>query len=289
LALRRSLAKPDIPMNAQGNFRIFFRASLQTKLRPLVGVIMDGPVFFVALGAVVAGFVQGLSGFAFSLVAISFWAWTVEPKLAAALAVFGGLTGQTIAALTVRRGFDLRLLLPFLIGGIAGIPIGVFLLGMLDVNLFKALLGALLIVWCPLMLFARSLPRAPDGGPLADGFSGLLGGICGGLGGFTGAIPTLWCSLRGMEKNTQRSIIQNFNLTTLAFTMAAYLATGAVTREMLPMFAIVAPAMLIPVLLGARLYIGLSEEAFRRLVLTLLTASGIALLVSALPHLWNRL
>ena len=129
----------------------------------------------------------------------------------------------------------------------------------------------------------------PDGGPLADGFSGLLGGICGGLGGFTGAVPTLWCSLRGMEKNTQRSIIQNFNLTTLAFTMAAYLATGAVTREMLPMFAIVAPAMLIPVLLGARLYIGLSEEAFRKVVLTLLTASGIALLVSALPHLWHRL
>ena len=73
---------------------------------------MDGPVFFIALGAIVAGFVQGLSGFAFSLVAISFWAWTVEPKLAAALAVFGGLSGQIIAALTVRRGFDLRLLLP---------------------------------------------------------------------------------------------------------------------------------------------------------------------------------
>ena len=35
---------------------------------------MDGPVFFhIALGAIVAGFVQGLSGFAFSLVAISFW------------------------------------------------------------------------------------------------------------------------------------------------------------------------------------------------------------------------
>jgi uncharacterized protein len=140
------------------------------------------------------------------------------------------------------------------------------------------------------MRLRKVTPRSlPDGGPFADGFSGLLGGICGGLGGFTGAIPTLWCSLRGMEKNTQRSIIQNFNLTTLAFTMAAYLATGAVTREMLPMFAIVAPAMLIPVLLGARLYIGLSEEAFRKVVLTLLTASGIALLVSALPHLWTRL
>ena len=47
----------------------------------------------VALGAAVAGFVQGLSGFAFGLVAMSFWAWTVEPQLAALLAVFGALTG----------------------------------------------------------------------------------------------------------------------------------------------------------------------------------------------------
>jgi uncharacterized membrane protein YfcA len=64
--------------------------------------------------------------------------------------------------------------------------------------------------------------------------------------------------------------------------MGVYLARGLVTREMLPMFAIVAPAMLIPVLLGARLYAGISEAAFRQLVLSLLTASGVALLASGL-------
>src|SRR5262249_4179121 len=156
-----------------------------------------GPVYIVALGAIVAGFVQGLSGFAFSLVAMSFWAWSVEPRLAAALAVFGGLSGQIIAAFSVRRGVDLKLLLPFLLGGLAGIPIGIFLLPLLDVQLFKGLLGTLLILWCPFMLFARHLPRVTAGGRLADGAAGLIGGVCGGLGGFTGAIPTLWCTLRG--------------------------------------------------------------------------------------------
>jgi uncharacterized membrane protein YfcA len=58
-----------------------------------------------------------------------------------------------------------------------------------------------------------------------------------------------------------------------------------VTREMLPLFAIVAPAMLVPTLLGARLYIGISEARFRQIVLGLLTASGVALLASALPRL----
>lgn len=251
-------------------------------------VVMDGSVFIVALGAVVAGFVQGLSGFAFSLVAMAFWAWSVEPRLAAPLAVFGALSGQIISALSVRRGFDFKLLLPFLVGGLVGIPIGISLLPLLNAHLFKGMLGGLLIVWCPFMLVAQRLPPITVGGRFADGLSGLLGGVCGGIGGFTGPIPTLWCNLRGMQKDTQRSVIQNFNLATLAFTMTAYLANGTVTRDMLPMFGVVAPAMLIPTLFGARLYIGMSGAAFRKIVLTLLTVSGVALFLSAMPHLWNR-
>lgn len=242
----------------------------------------------VVLGAAVAGFVQGLSGFAFSMVALSIWAWAVEPRLAAAMAVFGGLTGQVLAALTVRRGFDLKRLLPFLAGGVVGIPIGVALLPHLDVVLFRVLFGGLLVTWCPVMLMARRLPHLKAGGRWADGVVGATGGVMGGLGGFTGAVPTLWCTLRGFDKDAQRAIIQNFNLAALAMTMASYLASGVVTRDMLPMFAIVAPAMLLPALLGARLYIGISEAAFRKIVLSLLTASGVALLASSLPALLQR-
>ena len=48
---------------------------------------MDSVLLIVALGAVAAGFVQGLSGFGFGMVAMSFWAWALEPRLAALLAV----------------------------------------------------------------------------------------------------------------------------------------------------------------------------------------------------------
>jgi len=241
---------------------------------------MDPLFWSIAFGAVLAGFVQGLSGFAFSMVAMSVWAWTVEPQLAAVLAVFGGLTGQVIAAVSVRRTHDVKLLLPFLLGGVTGIPLGVLLLPSLDAGLFKLGLGTLLVLWCPVMLFAPRLPPIRAGGRLADGAVGLIGGVMGGLGGFTGVVPTLWCSLRGLGKDAQRGVIQSFNLATLAFTMAAYVATGAVTVRMLPMFAVVAPAMLVPTVLGARLYVGITEATFRRIVLVLLTLSGVALLSS---------
>jgi uncharacterized membrane protein YfcA len=237
----------------------------------------------VALGAALAGFVQGLSGFAFAMVASAVWAWWVDPQLVAAMAVFGGFSGQLLAALTVRRGFDLRLLLPFLLGGLAGIPVGVGILPLLNVDLFKLALGGLLVVICPVMLLAHRLPRISGGGRLADAAAGFAGGVLGGIGGVSGAIPTLWCTLRGMPKDTQRAVIQNFNLGMLGVTLASYIGTGVITTATLPMLAVVLPAMLIPTLLGARLYIGISEAAFRRIVLGLLTASGVAMLAAAVP------
>ncbi len=250
---------------------------------------METQTLVIIAGAIAAGFVQGLTGFGFGLVAMSFWAWTIDPRLAAALAVFGALTGQVIAAVTARRGFDLKLLAPFVIGGLLGLPIGLLLLPRLDVMVFKAFLGTLLVIWCPAMLFSAQLPRITRGGRIADGLIGAAGGVMGGLGGFTGVLPTLWCTLRGMDKDAQRAIVQNFNLSMLLVTFGSYLATGIITTATLPYLAIVAPALLIPSLLGARLYIGISEVTFRKLVLSLLTCTGVALLASSVPGLMRRL
>ena len=249
---------------------------------------MDNVWWVVMLGAAAAGFVQGLSGFGFSMVAMSVWAWALEPRLAAVLAVCGALTGQVVAAATVRRGFDKARLLPFVLGGLAGIPLGVALLPRLDMDAFKFVLGTLLVLWCPAMLLARHLPRITAGGRMADAAAGLSGGVMGGLGGFTGVLPTLWCTLRGLDKDVQRAIIQNFNLAMLLVTFTSYAATGLITRATLPLLALVIPAMLVPSLLGARLYAGISEARFRQVVLGLLTLSGVAMLVASVPRVVAR-
>ena len=50
-----------------------------------------------------AGFVQGISGFAFGMVAMSFWVWGVEPHVAAVMTVFGSLVGQLLAVTREKR------------------------------------------------------------------------------------------------------------------------------------------------------------------------------------------
>jgi len=242
------------------------------------------PVAVILIGAACAGFVQGLSGFGFSLTALSFWAWVLPPQLAAVLSVFGALSGQLLAAFTVRRGFDVKAVAPFLVGGLLGLPLGLWLLPRVDAVVFRTFVGALLALWCPVMLFSGRLPRV-GGGRAGDTLAGAVGGLMGPLGGFTGAVPTLWCTLRRFERDAQRAVIQNFNLAVLAATMASYLVAGQVTRPMLPLLALVAPALLVPALLGMRLYTRISPAAFRNVVLGLLTLSGIAMLASSLPRL----
>lgn len=246
---------------------------------------MDSLLAYVVLGAVAGGFVQGLSGFAFGMVAMTVWAWVLAPQLAGPLVVFCSFIGQLIAFGSIRRGFDWRLVLPFIVGGALGVPLGAALLPHIDQTIFKAALGATLLVWCSTMLLARGLPHLARGGAFADGAVGLVGGAMGGLGGLPGPAPTLWCMWRGWDKDTQRAIFQSFNLAMHTLTLGVYLANGLITVAALRLFAVAVPAMLIPALFGAGLYARLDQATFRRLILILLLLAGTGLLASSLPRL----
>ncbi|MDI3309126.1 MAG: sulfite exporter TauE/SafE family protein [Acetobacteraceae bacterium] len=247
---------------------------------------MEPPLLPLLLGAAFGGLVQGLSGFAFGLVALTVWSWVMEPQVAGPLVVFCSFLGQLLALPALRqKRAGMGRALPFLLGGALGVPLGVAALRVIDPAGFKLALGLLLVLWCPAMLLMRHPPRIGAGGRLADALAGLGGGIMGGLGGLSGPLPILWCTLRGWPRDEQRGVSQLFNLAMHGLTMAAYLATGTVHAGFLPLFAMVAPAMLLPALLGGWLYRRSSDALFRRMVLALLTASGLVLLGSSLPRL----
>lgn len=241
----------------------------------------------IIAGAACAGFVQGLAGFGFGLVSLSFWAWGLVPQQAAVLATVGGFTGQLLAALTLRRGTRWGQLWPFLAGALVGLPLGLWLLLVADANWFRLFVGGVLALWCPLMLVSGRLPRV-RGGRMADGLAGAAGGVMGPLGGFTGAIPSLWCTLRGMDRDEQRSLMQSFNLVVLATTSAAFLQRGLITTAHLPALGVTVASLVGPALLGMWLYTRISALAFRNVVLGLLTASGVAMLAATLPALLSQ-
>ncbi|HXG86729.1 MAG TPA: sulfite exporter TauE/SafE family protein [Vicinamibacterales bacterium] len=247
-------------------------------------------LWVLAAGAAVAGLVQGISGFAFAMVAMAIWVWTINPELAAVMAVFGGLTGQIISVIRVRRGWHLSILWPFVGGSAIGIPLGTRLLPLLDANRFKLVLGSLLVVCCSAMLATARLPRVTrprvtTGGRVADGGVGVLGGMMAPLSGFSGLAPALWCTLRGYSKDEHRAVLQNFNLIVLGATFASLLWTGRAHAGMATQMAVVAGSLVVPSIWGSKIYIGLSPAAFRNGVLWLLVLAGVTMIAAALRNL----
>ena len=244
-----------------------------------------GEMWVLAFGAAVAGLVQGISGFAFAMVAMAIWVWGVDPALAAVMAVFGGWTGQVISAIRVRRGWHVSLLWPFVLGSAIGIPIGTRLLPLLNPDRFKLVLGGMLVVCCSAMLATARLPRITTGGRLADAGVGLLGGVMAPMSGFSGLAPALWCTLRGYTKDEHRAVLQNFNLIVLSATLASLVWSGRAHAGLLPQMAVVAGSLVIPSLWGSKIYTGMSPIAFRNGVLWLLVFAGVMMLASSLRNL----
>jgi uncharacterized membrane protein YfcA len=139
------------------------------------------PWVIVAVGAAFGGFAQGLSGFAFGLIALSIWVSVLDPNLVAPLIVIGSLAGQFATAGILRRAWKPSLFVPFVVVGAFGVPLGVALLRYVDPLVFKIGVGVLLMLWCLAMLFLRDLPQIAWGGRVADGCFGWMGGLGGSL------------------------------------------------------------------------------------------------------------
>jgi uncharacterized membrane protein YfcA len=239
----------------------------------------------VIFGGLLAGFAQGLSGFAFAMIALSVWAWALAPQVAAPLAVFGALIGQLLSLFQVRAGYDLRRIAPLVAGGAIGVPIGVFALHNFDPIKFKLVVGTLLVLYAGYGLLAGGDLRVRAGGRWLDAFVGLIGGALGGLGGMSGSVPAIWTQMRGWNRDLRRATMQVYNISMHVFTLTVYAETGSLRALDWRLFALAAPAILIPAYYGARLYQRISERIFQRVILVLLLFSGLAMLYGSLRTL----
>jgi uncharacterized protein len=236
----------------------------------------------VLLGALSGGFVSGLVGFGTAMTALGIWLYVLPPSLAVPLILICSVIAQTSTMPAMWRSFDLTLVWPFLIGGLAGVPLGILLIAHADPNVFKLSIGVLLLVF-PIALYFQRKPMAfTFGGRVADAAIGFAGGILGGLAGLSGALPTLWASVRGWGKDERRGVFQTFNWTVLFTALCLQTGIGLVSLDVVWLALIAFPATITGAWLGARAYRALSDRNFRDLVLALLFLSGVGLVWSSI-------
>ena len=248
-----------------------------------MGCAMDGLhtadlILFVA-GAFAAAFVTGLAGFAFAIVAAAAWLHFLPPAQATALIVAYGLIVQGVSVWKLRRAIKWRRLMPFLIGGAIGAPLGVELLRWASPASLRIGVGAILVLFSLYNLVRPQLGSAARAGTLADGTVGVVNGVLGGATGLAGIAAVIWCSLRGWPPAEQRAVFQPSGVAVFAMTALWLGGANMIGADTLWLFLIGLPALALGTWAGLKCFGHLDEAAFRRVVLVLLLLSGVSLVV----------
>jgi uncharacterized protein len=245
-------------------------------------------VLFVSVALFLAGVVSGLAGFAFSAVAACVL-WLLPPLQAVPLIMLLSTCNQLLSIgklrheITVLSTPEREGALPYIVGGLAGVPAGVALLRGLPTNWFAAGLGLFLIAYSAFTLVVPGHVRLTVSGWKTAAAVGFAGGIVGGFSGFGASVIVVYLGLRKVDKSTTRGITQPFIVVMqlVSLGILAIVAPTIFNGFFWMLWAITLPAVLLGTSAGVALYRRLSDHNFRRAVLVLLILSGASLVAKA--------
>jgi len=220
----------------------------------------------------------GLAGFAFSAITGAILFHLLPPINAVPLLLACSITTQLLSISKLWHTMQWRRCSTYLIGGVAGIPVGAELLRRFDPHIFAAGFGFFLICYSLYMLL-RPHVLVRGGGRHFEVAAGFAGGITGGATAFPGAIPAVWCSLRGLSKMEQRGIVQPFILLMQIATLVYFSKLGILASATLTTYLWCAPAVIFGTWLGLQLFDRIDDKRFRQVVLLFLLISGATLLI----------
>lgn len=234
-----------------------------------------------AVVILVAATISSVAGFAFAALAgIGLAFVTQDPVRIVHTIVLCSIATQLYSVWQLRGQIRLRGLVPMLLGGALTVPCGTWLLLHVHATTYRLGLGAFLIAYGAFSIM-HSAERSVRATPLRDALVAALAGFVGGLTAFPGALMTIWCALRGIDKTSQRAIYQPFILamqvvTAVSLHVLGGAPGGAQHDLQFVAFAIAGAAI------GFAWFRRLSAAQFRAVLNLLLIVSGVGLFVAAL-------
>ena len=230
----------------------------------------------VWIGAFLGAFAAGGAGFAFALAASAIWLHVLDPLRTTAMVVASGTLLHGLLIWPIRRSIDIARLWPFMAGAAFGIPAGVALLSHTRPEIIRSAIGGFLVAYGLYALAAPQLPYFGRGGRAADALAGFADGVLGGLGGYSGVLPTIWTQIRGWPKEVARGVYQPFIVFAQVVTLAI-IGTIAIDRAGIVLFATILPALAAGTWFGLRVYGRLNDRRFRQVLSVMLLLSGLTL------------
>jgi uncharacterized membrane protein YfcA len=248
-------------------------SAAMTLLDPFSYLVISAGVF---AGAVVSG----LMGFAFSAVAGAVLLHMLPPTEAVPLMMCCSIVTQSISLYALRATLQWRGSAALIAGGALGVLPALYLLFHVDARVFRVGFGIFLAAYATYMLFRPGVAcvhAVPD--RLRQVVVGFGGGLVGGLTAMPGALPVMWCDLRGMPKDQQRGLVQPFITAMQMIALAVMIPHRSLSTQTLLDTTLSLPALAAGAALGVMMFRRVNEAWFRSVVLGVLLLAGMLLIV----------
>ena len=244
-------------------------------------ILLDPLSYLLVSAGIFAGaLVSGLMGFAFSAVAGAVLLHVLPPTEAVPLMMACSILTQSVSLFALRRSVQWRGSAKLIAGGMVGVLPAIWLLYHVDAKIFRIGFGAFLVAYAAWMLLRpRSEALRAAAGRVHDAVVGFGGGLVGGLTAMPGALPTIWCDLRGLPKEQQRGLVQPYIAAMQVFALAVMLSRNTLSTAALLDLTLVLPALAAGAVLGLVLFRRVSDVGFRSAALGILAVSGVMLVV----------
>ena len=231
----------------------------------------------LALGALIGGFVNGLAGFGTGLFALVFFLNVMVPLQAVAVIVAFSVFAGGLGLYVVYRdiGPNKHAIMHLIAPGLIGVPIGVWALSYVSVDMLRILVALLLVLYGGYFTIRAELPQLKGRFVGLDMLIGFIGGVLGGLAALSGALPTMWYAMRAISKEHTRAILQCYNFTLLSITLTLLMANGAFDEAVIIYCIITIPIAMAAARLGLMVYARLTDNQFRRLLVSLTLFCGL--------------
>ena|SRR5690625_32304 len=229
----------------------------------------------------VASILQTSTGFGFSIMATRFLLLIFEPTEAIQINLILSLIISIALIMKIRRDIDFGILIRFVVGSVTGLPIGIMLFLLIDINRLKMVVSLIILVLTITLILKFRINQNKK----RDFFVGGLSGA------FTTSIgmpgPPLLLYFSGTD--TQKEKLRG---TTLAFYLFIYFvsliiqATVAGTNKTVWISSLWAlPFVFVGLYLGQLLFKRINQKVFRIFTYIILLFTGIYLLIESLGFL----
>lgn len=169
-----------------------------------------------------------------------------------------------------------------IIFGIIGIPVGVYFLKIIDVNILKILIGIIIFITAIAMM--NGLKVKIENEVLSGGIVGFLSGFLNGSISMSGPPVVIFLTNRGSDKNTFRANLTAYAIVTNIITIGSFMISGITGRENIHYLIYLFPTLLAGVFTGSFLARKINEALFKNIVLVLIIITGVTTVITTIQN-----